>query len=524
MRSTARLALVVCSLSWCGCMVGPKYKPPAPATPLAIKEPPPDGWKEAQPADGELKGKWWEIFGDPLLNSLEEQVALSNQNVIAAEAQYREAKATVRVARSGLFPTVGTNIGIVESRFRNTGNNSNNGNNNQPANPATPPGSVNPGNGTGTDNSNSNSNSTPLLSTSTNLGVTASWEPDLWGSIRRGVTGSVERAQASAAQLEAAKLLYQSELASDYFGLRALDAQEDLFRRTVVSYQESLDLTRTRFNAGVVSEVDVQRAATQLYAAQTSLTEIGVARAAFEHAIAILTGKAPAQLNIPAAVLNTTPPPIPLGAPSALLERRPDIAAAERNVAAANEDIGIAKAAYFPALTLTGTIGFAASSFARWFSAPAFYWSVGPGLADTILDFGQRRGQLEFTRATYDALVANYRQTVLTALGQVEDSLAALRILERESAFEQQTIAAAARTLELSDLQYRAGTISYLDVITAQTALLQAQTGAVQLMGRRMVSSVELIQALGGGWHVNELPKRQDVMSKSASAGTTSTP
>ena len=335
----------------------------------------------------------------------------------------------------------------------------------------------------------------------------------MWGSIRRGVTASVANAQATAAQLENIRLLYHAQLAQDYFQLHGIDTEQDLLRRTVASYQEFLQLTRNRVAAGVASDLDVAQAESQLYGAQAQAIDLNVQRAAFEHAIAILVGKAPSEVSIPAANLTTSPPPFPVGLPSSLLERRPDIAAAERDVAAANEGIGIAKAAFFPALTLSGSAGFQASTLATWLSLPSRFWSVGPALAETLFDAGRRRGQLAQAQAAYDALVAGYRQTALTALQQVEDNLAALRYLAEEAAKVQDTVAAAQRSLTLSTAQYKAGTVSYLQVITAQATTLQSQRTAVQLLDRRLVASVLLIEALGGGWSSSQLPSKQEIMA-----------
>jgi NodT family efflux transporter outer membrane factor (OMF) lipoprotein len=331
-----------------------------------------------------------------------------------------------------------------------------------------------------------------------NLPVNVSWEPDLWGNIRRGVTAGKDSAESFAAQVENAKLLYQAELAQDYFELHGNDGDAELLRRTVASYQEYLTLTRNRFAGGVASDLDVAQAESQLYNAQSALIDLDVQRTQLEHAIAILIGKAPAELTIPPVALTTDPPPVPVGLPSQLLERRPDIAASERRVAAANEQIGIAMAAFFPTLSLTGSGGFQASSLAKWFTWPSRFWSVGPGLAETLFDGGRRRATVAEQRAAYDATVAQYRETVLTAMQQVEDNLAALRVLEKEAAKVDETIGAAERALTISTAQYRAGTVNYLNVIIEQAALLNAQRTAVSLRTRRLSASVLLIEAIGG--------------------------
>ena len=453
------------------CTVGPNYKrPPAPA-PVAFREQPPEGFKQAQPSDALQKGKWWEIYKDPALNALEEQVSVSNQNVLAAEAQYRQAKAAVLVARAGLFPTVTTTPSITGGQTA----------------------ALVPGTG--------------RVGATYIAPVGASWEPDLWGNIRRGMTAAATSAQASFADLENARLLFQTELAEDYFQLHGIDSEMDLLRSTESSYMEFLTLTRNRFAGGVASDLDVAQAESQLYSVQSQLIDLGVQRSQLEHAIAILIGKSPADLTIPSAVLTSPPPPIPIGVPSELLERRPDIASSERRVAAANEQIGIAMSAFYPTLTLNGTVGFESTSITSWFTWPSRIWSVGPTLAQTLFDAGRRKAIVVEEQAAYDSTVAAYRQTVLTAFQQVEDNLAALRILEQEAAKVQETIQAASRALTVSTAQYRAGTTTYLTVITEQAALLNAQDIATEVLTRRLSSSVLLIQAIGGGWDTSKLPE-----------------
>jgi NodT family efflux transporter outer membrane factor (OMF) lipoprotein len=345
------------------------------------------------------------------------------------------------------------------------------------------------------------------------LPFNASWEPDLWGSVRRGVTAGIATAEAQAANVANVRLLFQAELAQDYFGLHGIDGEVELLTRTQGSYEEFLTLTRNRFSAGIASDLDVAQAEAQLYAVQAQLMDLGVQRAAFEHAIAVLIGKAPAELTIPPVALTGSPPPVPLGVPSELLERRPDIASAERQVAAANEQIGIAMAAFYPNLNLTGSAGFASSSLAQWLTWPSRFWSVGPQLAATLFDGGRRRGIVAQQQAAYDATVAGYRQTVLTAMQQVEDNLAALRILSGEADKVQQTVQAASRALDISAAQYRAGTASYLTVISSQATLLSANVTAVTLLTRRLTASVLLINALGGGWTTSQLPTGQQAIA-----------
>jgi len=358
--------LLTLLLASAGCMVGPNYKRPSVATPPAFKEQPPEnfkeaeaaGWKQSQPGDAYSKGRWWELYNDAALNALEEQVSVSNQNVLQAEAQYRQAKAAVSVARAALFPTVTTAPAITAG-------------------------------GSGSGAAAGSSSGASGARTSFNLPFNVSWEPDLWGNIRRGVTASAATAQSFSANVGNARLLYQAELAQDYFGLHGLDGEAGLLTRTAASYEEFLTLTRDRFSAGIASDLDVAQAESQLYGVQSQLMDLGVQRAAFEHAIAILIGKAPAELTLPAVTLDTAPPPMPLVVPSELLERRPDIASAERQVAAANEQIGIALAAFYPSLSLTGSAGLENSSLAKWFTWPSRFWSVGPQLAETLFDAGR---------------------------------------------------------------------------------------------------------------------------------------
>jgi NodT family efflux transporter outer membrane factor (OMF) lipoprotein len=438
------------------------------------------GWKQAQPNEGAKRGKWWEIYNDPELNALEEQVSISNQNVLVAEAQFREAKFAVRIARSNLYPTISVAPTIVNSR------------------------------------SSSNVAFSAGQQTTYNLPVDVSWEADTWGSIRRSILSSAEAAQASDAQLENGRLSYQGELAQDYFELRGTDGEKELLETTVKSYQDYLKLTQDRFNSGVASGSDVAQAQTQLETARAQLIDYDVARAQYEHAIAVLAGKAPAEVAISYHSIKITPPPVPVGLPSQLLERRPDIANAERQMAEANEQIGIAKAAFYPLIGLTTSsspIGLESTSFVHWFSWPSRFWSVGPGLAETVYDAGRRRATLNQNLAAYDATVANYRQIVLAAFQQVEDNLAALRVLENEAKAEAEAVQAAQNSLDISTYQYKAGTVNYLTVITEQAILLQDEVQAVNILTRRMSASVLLVEALGGGWNSSKLPALKDVAS-----------
>jgi NodT family efflux transporter outer membrane factor (OMF) lipoprotein len=437
-------------------------------------------WKQAQPSDALARGKWWEIYNDPELNALEEQVSISNQNLLAAEAQFREAKFAVRIARANLYPTVSAAPSIVNARSSVTGT---------PGNQAFVPSSR----------------------TTYDLPVDVSYQADIWGSIRRSVRASAETAQASGALWENARLSYQAELAQDYFELRGTDGEKELLETTVKSYQDYLKLTQDRFDSGVASGSDVAQAQTQLNTARAQLIDYDVARAQFEHAVAVLAGKPPAELSITQRPIKITPPPVPVGLPSTLLERRPDIAASERQMASANEQIGIAKAAYYPTLTISGSAGVESSQFLKWISWPSRFWSVGPQLAETLYDAGRRRATLNQSIAAYDATVANYRQAVLTAFQQVEDNLAALRVLEKEAQAEDDAVKAAQNSLDISTYQYKAGTVNYLTVITEQAILLQDEEQAVSILTRRMSASVLLIEALGGGWDASRLPTVQDV-------------
>ena len=449
------------------CMVGPRYQRPGAPAPPAFKEAPPAGWKEAQPNDGAVRGQWWKVYNDSRLDALEDQVRISNQNVLAAEAQFRAAQAAVSVARGGLGPTVTAAPSATDS-------------------------------GTGTPSGVRRLYTIP---------VDVAWQIDIWGSIRRGVAANAALAQASAAQLENARLLYQAELAGDYFQIQGLDASQQLLDATVKSYERYVQLTQDRFDGGVASQGDVALAQTQLETARVQLADLGVQRAQFEHAIAVLTGKPPSDVSIPAAA-NQVPPPVSwAGIPSTLLERRPDIAAAERQVAAANEQIGIAKGALYPSLSLSAGAGSQTTVIGDLLTWPSRFWSVGPQLAETLFDAGKRRAQVRVTQAAYDATVANYRQTVLTAFQKVEDSLAQLRILSEEGEIADRAVKAAQQSLDISTEQYRGGIANYLQVITAQTSLLQNQRSVVDILMRRMAASVSLIQALGGGWDASQLPR-----------------
>ena len=455
------------------CTVGPNYVRPAADTPAAFKES--EGWKTAQPRDQELRGKWWEAFNDPLLNDLMEQVSISNQNLVQAAAQFRQARALVQSARSGYLPTVSGNAAATRgSSSTNLGN----------------------------------QNQSSSRSTTTNyaLSLDAAWELDVWGRVRRTVESNEAGAQASAADLQALRLSIQAELAQDYFQLRALDAEKQLFDATIAAYQRSLTLTQNQYAAGIVAKVDVIQAQTQLKTTQAQALDIGVQRAQLEHAIALLIGKPASSFALVVAPLMASPPAVPPGFPSSLLERRPDIAAAERRMAAANAQIGVSEAAYYPSLTLSATAGFQSSSFSNWLVAPSRFWSIGPALAQTLFDGGLRRAQTEQAVAAYDASIASYRQSVLTSFKEVEDNLAALRILEEEAAIQNEAVQYARQSVALTTNQYKAGIVSYLNVVTVQATALANERSAVDVLNRRLAASVLLIKALGGGWNSTGLP------------------
>jgi NodT family efflux transporter outer membrane factor (OMF) lipoprotein len=473
-----RLSLVgLVAMLLTSCMVGPNYSRPSVPMTTAYKESPPagDGWKIAQPSDQTPRGNWWEIFGDPQLNALEEQVTVANQDLKAAEARFRQARAMIGFARASEFPTISTGLGI---------------------------------------NSVRRSANAPFLTSTSNVGKTGdfllsfdlNYELDLWGRIRRTVTAAREEAQATAADLQTAQLSLQAELALNYVELRSADAQQRLLDDTVKAYTDALQLTVNRFEGGAAPKSDVAQAQTQLNTTRVQATDIAVQRAQFEHAIAILIGQPPATFSLSPAPLNLPPPPTPVGLPAQLLERRPDIAAAERRVAEANEQIGIARAAYYPTVSLGASAGFEGTSMANWLNWPSLLWSVGMSMTQTLFDAGRRHATSEAALANYDALVAGYRQTTLTAFQQVEDNLAALRVLSQETDQQQQAVASAQEALELFTNRYKGGVDTYLQVITAQTMALANERNAVDILRRRMDASVLLIKAIGGGWHVSDLP------------------
>jgi len=468
-----------------GCAVGPKYQRPPVEVPPAYKEA--GNWKTAQPNEQSLGGNWWEIFQDPQLNALEQQVDISNQNLKAAQARYMQARALLRYYRADYFPTVAAAPSATRARVSS----------NRP-----PPRAISNG----------------VTSTDLQLPFELSYEIDAWGRVRRNVEFYREQAQASAADLATVNLSVHAQLALFYFQARSLDAQEQLLNSTVALYEQALELNQSRFQGGIGSEVEVQQAKTQLETTRAQAIDVGVLRAQFEHAVATLIGKPAGSFSLPPLPLRTPPPAIPAGVPSELLERRPDIASAERLMAAANARIGVAKAAYYPLLNLTAAGGFESGAISTLLSGPSALWAVGPSAIFTLFDGGRRRAASDQAIAAYDQTVASYRETVLTSFQQVEDNLAALRILEKEAQTQNEAVVAAQKYLELSITRYKGGVTSYLEVTTAQSAALADEVTAVNILGRRMVAAVQLVQALGGGWDSSSLPQHPECCGKLVSA------
>lgn len=479
------LAFALLQLS--GCTVGPNYHIPTAQIPSAYKEA--AGWKPAEPNDQNLGGNWWTIFQDPQLNDLEAQVNVSNQNLKAAEAQYQESRAALRYYRADLYPTV--TAGGSATRTRTSAN-------------RPPPSSVLNG----------------ITENDFVLPFDLSYQADVWGRVRRIVEAAREQAQATAADLGTVNLSMHADLAVDYFEARSLDAEEQLLNSTAAQYQRYLDLTLNRFQGGLSSEVEVQQARTQLETTQAQAIDVGVLRAQYEHAVAILIGKPPAEFSLPALPLTAPPPPIPVSVPSELLERRPDIAAAERRVASANAQIGVAKSAYYPMISLGASGGFESANIGALLNGPSGLWSIGASALATVFDVGRRRAYTDEARTAYDSQVASYRETVLAGFQQVEDNLAALRILENEATVQAQAVAAAQSSLALSIQRYEGGVTSYLEVTVAQSAALNDEVTAVNILGRRLASAVLLIQALGGGWDRSNLPQRPECCGKLTSSNS----
>jgi NodT family efflux transporter outer membrane factor (OMF) lipoprotein len=498
-----RLCAAALLLVLSGCVVGPKYHPPAPQAPAPVyKESPTNSqdngdWTVAQPADAKLRGKWWEIFNDPELNALEEQLEINNQNIKQYFENFMEARAIVREARAQYFPT----LTVVPSfnRSRTSGNL-----NTAPVNTT----------GTGTA-------AKQLQSTTYSLPLEASWEPDLWGKVRNTVRQAQYAAQVSASDLESERLTEQASLAEYFFEIRGQDKLQQIYDETVAADQKAYDLTRSLYETGIGDEISVVEAETTLRSAQAGATNVGIARAQYEHAIATLIGKAATNFSIPAKPMTTAPPPIPVGVPSELLERRPDVAAAERTMAEANASIGIAYAAYYPNLTLTAEGGFESSAFHNWLSWPSRFWSIGASLPETLFDAGLRRATIQQYVATYNADLAAYRQTVLSAFQQVEDGLAEVRILSKEIQQEQQAVESAQIFLKLEQARYDTGVDPYIDVLIAQTTVLADEQTLNGLQVQQMTYAVALVEALGGGWDRSQLPATRQVTEKPPTSQTT---
>jgi NodT family efflux transporter outer membrane factor (OMF) lipoprotein len=471
--------LVAVMLLLAGCAVGPKYKAPSVPAPPAYKEI--GNWKTAQPSDQNLGGNWWQIFQDPQLNALEQLINVSNQNLKAAVAQYQEARSALRYTRADYYPTIGTAPSATRQRYSD----------NRPGSAA--------------------------RGTTFNdfvLPLDLSYQVNSWGRVSKNVESYREQAQASAADLAVVNLTMHADLAIDYFAARTLDAEEKLLQDTVGQYEQALQLNEERYKGGLASEVEVEQARTILETTQAQLADVGVARAQYEHAAAVLVGKPPADFSLPPLPLTSPPPPIPVGVPSELLERRPDVAAAERRVASANAEVGLAKTAYYPLVNIAGSGGFESGTITTLLQGPSAFWAVGAAVAQTIFDGGRRHALNDEAKAGYDSAVASYRQTVLTAFQQVEDNLAALRILEQEAGVQATAVQSAQRSLALSNTRYEGGVTSYLEVITAQNAALSDEVTAVNILGRRMASAVFLVQALGGGWDRSNLPERPECCGK----------
>lgn len=483
-NAAVRVLVAIAALQLTGCVVGPKYHQPAVQAPPAYKEV--GDWKPAEPNDQNLGGNWWTVFQDPQLDALELQVNVSNQNLKAAEAQFQQARAALRYNRADYYPTVTAGPSATRTRV------------------------------------SANAPTSSLLRGATSndfvFPFDVSYQADVWGRVRKTVESYREQAQASAADLATVNLSMHADLAVDYFQARSLDAEEQLLNTTVTQYEQALELNESRFQGGIASEVEVEQAKTILQTTRAQAIDVGVARAQFEHAVAILIGRPPAEFSLPPLPLTAPPPHIPVGVPSVLLERRPDIAAAERLVASANAQIGVAKSAYYPTISLGASGGFESSSITTLLNGPSGLWSFGLSAVGTVFDVGRRRAFTDQARAAYDSQVADYRQTVLNGFQQVEDNLAAVRILENEAKVQDQAVVAAERSLDLSITRYKGGVTSYLEVITAQNAALTDEVTAVNILGRRMANTVLLIQALGGGWDRSSLPARPECCGRLVSS------
>ncbi|MGE8351639.1 MAG: efflux transporter outer membrane subunit [Pseudomonas protegens] len=467
-RGARALSLGLCVLLLSACAIGPDYQRPQVAEPVHYKEA--QGWRQANPSDALARGAWWELYGDTQLNGLIEKLNSANQTVAQSEAQYRQAQALVRSSRGAFFPSVDLSAGKTRASQ-----------------------------GTGSSSSALSSSSSGIRDTyNTQLGV--SWEADVWGKLRRGLEANEASAEASFADLAAMRLSQQSELVQNYLQLRVIDQQKRLLEATVAAYQRSLTMTQNQYQAGVSGKDAVAQAQTQLKSTQADLIDLIWQRAQFENAIAVLIGVPPAEFNLAESTRIPELPQVPLAVPSQLLERRPDIASAERSVIAANANIGVAKAAYYPDLTLSLAGGYSSSTYADWISLPNRFWSVGPKLAMTLFDGGQRSAEVDRTEAAYDQTVAKYRQTVLDGFREVENYMVQLKVLEDEAQVRQQALDSAREALRLTENQYKAGLIAYLDVVSSQTTALSNERSVLSLLQSRLIASVQLIAALGGGW------------------------
>jgi NodT family efflux transporter outer membrane factor (OMF) lipoprotein len=495
--SSCALFTVALSALLAGCNVGPKYVPPSMTAPPAFKESPTqfketDGWAVAQPQDATLRGKWWEIYNDPELNALEEQLNIDNQNIRESFENFMEARALVREARSQYFPTVSIGPSYTRSQSSSTL-------------------------GSGAIATNTVGKQSQVFA----LPADVSWEPDLWGKVRNTVHANQYNAQLSAADLESERLTEQASLAEFFFEIRGQDALQQILDATVDADKKAVDSEQARYDTGVDDQISLVEAQTTLASAQSAAINLGIARAQFEHAIAMLVGKPASSFSIPVKAILTAPPPIPIGLPSQLLERRPDIAGAERTMASANAQIGVAYAAYYPALTLSGSGGVESSAIKNLLDSASRFWSVGPSLSETIYDGGLRRATVNQFIATYNADLAAYRQSVLAAFQQVEDSLAAVRILSQQIIRQQQAVDSSKTFLKLEQSRYDLGIDPYIDVVTAQTTLLSNQQSLANLQVQQMTDSVQLVQALGGGWDRSQLPTPAQVIQRPTPAETT---
>ena len=470
-RGSRLLALVLSALVLNACAIGPDYQRPDTTTPVAFKEA--AGWRQANPSDALARGAWWELYGDAQLNDLVQTLNRSNQTVAQAEAQFRQAQALVRSARGAFFPSADLSVGKTRSSQ-----------------------------GTGSSNSSLTSSSSGIRDT-LNAQVGVSWEADVWGKLRRGLEANEASAEASLADLAAMRLSQQSELVQNYLQLRVIDQQKRLLQNTVVAYERSLKMSENQYRAGISGKDAVAQAQTQLRNTQANLIDLIWQRAQFENAIAVLTGQPPAGFTLAETQAVPALPQIPVSLPSQLLERRPDIASAERSIIAANANIGVAKAAYYPDFSLSLSGGYSSSTYEDWISVPNRFWSVGPKIALPLFDGGQRSAEVDRNEALYDQTVAKYRQTVLDGFREVENYLVQLKVLEDEAVVQQQALESARESLRLTSNQYKAGLIAYLDVVVVQATALSAERTVLNLQQSRLIASVNLITALGGGWDGN---------------------